>query len=360
MNYTIKSLKTLRNRCFFTCFIGMKILKISMMLNSVKEINDILTVAIARNITDIHFELRAAILQVRFREDGFLKKYKEYLSADTIYILTRLKVMANLDINLKVPQDGRFNYANVDIRVSTMPTYLGEKIVLRLLLAKPELHTLTELGLPEFIIEELNLIIKKLSGLILVTGPTGSGKTTTLYAILRICNAEQKNIVTIEDPVEYQLPGINQIQINNNLALSFSTLLRSVLRQDPDIIFIGEVRDAETATIAIRAALTGHLVLATLHTRDSKETITRLKDLGIPEYLIRDTVSCVIGQRLFRKLCPACLGKGCSICGEDGFKGRSGIYEFYLPQKNILYDFQSAKADILKKGITREQELFFI
>jgi general secretion pathway protein E len=240
-----------------------------------------------------------------------------------------------------------------------MPLYDGEKVVLRLLTGGGRPLSLGELGMPVFMIDELKKIICKRSGLILITGPTGSGKSTTLYSLLRLCNAEHFNILTIEDPVEYQLSDINQVQVNQS-GLSFSVALRSALRQDPDIIFIGEIRDVETAAIALRAALTGHLVMATLHTRDSKEAVIRLKDLGVPDYLLKDTIRAVLAQRLYRKLCLSCRGQGCPACEGDGFLGRSGIFEYYDPEKQTYYNFEQAKQDILSQGLTVSNELFFI
>lgn len=328
-------------------------------MNPVKEINELLAHVFIQGITDIHLEANKQFFRIRIRKDGILKTIKSYPPAEGSAYLARIKVMANLDINGRTPQDGRFTFEDSDVRVATLPLYRGEKIVLRLLRREKHSLSLTELGMPLFMIEELKQIIKKMAGLILLTGPTGSGKTTTLYSLLNLCDASRFNIITLEDPVEYHMSEVNQVQINNS-GLSFSAVLRNVLRQDPDIIFIGEIRDPETAAIALRAALTGHLVFATLHTRDSQEALIRLRDLGVPEYLLKGTIRCVLAQRLYRKICQSCLGQGCPKCEGDGFGGRSAIFEYYDPERNFKYDFATAKTEVLGASLTRATELFFI
>jgi type II secretory ATPase GspE/PulE/Tfp pilus assembly ATPase PilB-like protein len=257
--------------------------------------------------------------------------------------------MAGIDTNKFGVQDGRFSYKERDVRLSVMPVFWGEKIVLRLLGQSLQLNV-NLLGLPPTILPSLQNNIGKTAGLILVTGPTGSGKTTTLYSLLKLLDRARKNVITIEDPIEYQLEGINQVQINQARDLGFAGVLRAALRQDPDIIFIGEIRDETTAQIAVRAALTGHLVFATLHTRDTLETFTRLLDLGIAKYLLEAVLICILSQRLYRKLCPS---------APDGFKGRSGLFEYRSFPDNVTYSFAEAREEILKNGLSTAKELLF-
>ena len=261
--------------------------------------------------SDIHLEPQEDEMDVRFRVDGILRKVMTVPKRLRSGVQSRIKVMANLDITeRRRPQDGRMQLkvgdAEVDLRVSTLPTIHGEKIVARVLNKAHGLLSIDELGFSDQTTEQLLRILKLNQGMILVTGPTGSGKTTTLYGFLSHLNSVEKNIITIEDPVEYQLEGINQVQINPKVNLTFATGLRSILRQDPDIIMVGEIRDTETAEIAVRSALTGHLVLSTLHTNHTVATIARLLDMNIEPYLISSTVSAVISQRLVRKVCPDC------------------------------------------------------
>ncbi len=328
------------------------------MLNIVKEINDLLNYCISLKISDIHLESVKDGLRIRIRRDGILVLYKKLTAIYRTELLARLKIMAKLDINSLLPQDGRFTYQKTDIRISTIPTYWAEKIVLRLLFFDIALLNIQALGLPMEIINSLTGYLNT-SGIILVTGPTGSGKTTTLYSILKLLDCQKKNILTIEDPIEYQLDNINQIQINPRTGLTFASVLRAVLRLDPDIIFVGEIRDAETAAITFRAALTGHLVLATLHTRDTNETKTRLQDLGLEDFMINSTLNCVIAQRLYRLVCKHCQGDGCAACGNEGYRDRRGLFEYLAPKENIFYSFQKAREVILQKGLTTEKELLF-
>ncbi|MDH4285645.1 MAG: GspE/PulE family protein, partial [Gallionellaceae bacterium] len=272
----------------------------------------------------------------------------------------RLKLMSGLDISEKrLPQDGRFNVRVrdqiVDVRISTMPTQHGESVVMRLLNPGSTFITLDKLGMPPDMLERFREIIQRSSGMVLVTGPTGSGKTTTLYAALSEINTMDQKIITVEDPVEYRLPGITQVQVNEKIELTFSKVLRSTLRQDPDIILVGEMRDSETAQIGLRAAMTGHLVFSTLHTRDAASTLFRLVDMGIPKYLVASSVQVVLAQRLLRRICESCSkphvptpqeaewlehenvarekwgsllqGRGCSHCNGTGYSGRLGVYE---------------------------------
>jgi type IV pilus assembly protein PilB len=325
---------------------------------AVIAVNDLLLEAVRGDASDIHLEPTENSLRARFRVDGLLKVTKEFPAELIPSIISRIKVMARMDIGeRRKPQDGRFEVPvggrDFDVRVSTLPISYGEKVVMRLLDKGKVRITLGELGLDP---DQQSLFRKHLlrpHEIILVTGPTGSGKTTTLYAALNLINSSDKNIVTVEDPVEYEMSGVNQVQVNPRAALTFASALRSILRQDPDVVMIGEIRDSETAEIAIQSALTGHLVLSTLHTNDSCGSITRLMDMGIPPFLIASALGAVIAQRLVRVLCKSCrtpfippaqvqedLGlvydpnrqfyqsKGCRQCDQTGYRGRVAIYEF--------------------------------
>ncbi len=301
----------------------------------IKLVNMTVMQAVRERASDIHIEPEEDVLKIRFRIDGILHEKsappKHFQSA----VISRIKILANLDIaERRRPQDGRFQMkmenSQIDIRVSCIPTIYGENLVMRLLDTNDALLSLKELGFAKETLEKYNNLLKHPHGIILVTGPTGSGKTTTLYASLNCLNTSEKNIITIEDPVEYHLNGIRQIQINPNVDLTFANGLRSILRQDPDIIMVGEIRDFETAEIAIQAALTGHLVFATLHTNDAPGAITRLIDMGVEPFLISSSVIGIIAQRLVRIFCPECKGKGCQRCMNTGYKGRVGIYELLI------------------------------
>ncbi len=325
----------------------------------IRMLNTILMEAIGQGASDVHFEPLEQGLEVRYRIDGVLQPRhappKEYQPQ----LITRIKVMSKLDIaEHRLPQDGRIKLKmgnkQIDFRVSTVPTVFGERIVLRILDKSNVLVGLNKLGIREEILEAFKRQIHLSEGIVLVTGPTGSGKTTTLYSALSEINSPEVNIMTIEDPVEYKLQGMAQIGVNPKINLSFATGLRHILRQDPDVIMIGEIRDKETAEIAIQASLTGHLVLSTLHTNDAPSALTRLVDMGIEPYLLSSSVIGVLAQRLVRKICPHCRysyiptdrelgelalkredlqegslfkGKGCDHCFGSGYKGRCGIYE---------------------------------
>ena len=316
--------------------------------------------AIQVNASDVHVEPQEARVQIRFRIDGALMLQTESDVSVGPALVQRLKLMAGLDISeRRLPQDGRLNVLvrdnPIDVRMSTMPTQFGESVVLRLLNKNAGLQKLDALGMQPRILAKLREIIQRTTGTVLVTGPTGSGKTTTLYAALSEVNTIDRNIITVEDPVEYRLPGINQVQVNEKIELTFSRVLRSVLRQDPDIILVGEIRDEETAQIALRASLTGHLVFSTLHTKDAMTTPVRLIDMGAPAYMVATALEVVIAQRLVRKVCESCSephlpeeremrwlerdlgaagkagtyrrGRGCSHCHGTGYHGRIGVYE---------------------------------
>ena len=320
-------------------------------------VNTMIEQAARQRASDIHVEPLQDIVRVRYRIDGELYNKMKYASQLSNAIIARLKVLAGMDISEKrKPQDGRITYEvdrrEYDIRVSTIPTVYGEKCVMRLALKKGLLRDKSTLGFDDYELEKFDHILSNPHGIVLVTGPTGSGKSTTLYTALAELNTEDVNIITVEDPVEANIDGINQVQVNNKANLTFASALRSILRQDPDIIMIGEIRDAETALIATQASITGHLVVSTLHTNSSANTVTRLLDMGVDSYLIADSVVGIIAQRLVRKLCPYCkkprlaneyelefMGcdpeekltiyepTGCQRCNKTGYFGRMGVFE---------------------------------
>jgi general secretion pathway protein E len=268
-------------------------------------------------------------------------------------LISRLKIMAELDIAEKrLPQDGRISLRlgsrAVDVRVSTLPSAHGERAVLRLLDKSESRLTLEAVGMQGQVLQHIEQLVAQPHGIILVTGPTGSGKTTTLYAALQRLDAHRQNIMTVEDPIEYELPGVGQTQVNAKIDLTFAKALRAILRQDPDVIMIGEIRDFETAQIAIQASLTGHLVLATLHTNDAASAVTRLTDMGIEPFLLSSSLLGVLAQRLVRKLCSHCLGSGCVHCAQTGYAGRTGIFELLVTNDAIRAQIhaQAAEADI--------------
>jgi general secretion pathway protein E len=318
----------------------------------IRLLNSILFQAVKERASDIHIEPFERELEVRFRIDGLLYKMLTPPKVIQEALTSRVKIMAGLNIAEKrLPQDGRIRVKvagrDVDIRVSLIPTFFGERVVLRLLDKQRGILSLREIGLSNSNDAYMDRLLSRTSGIILVTGPTGSGKTTTLYAALSQINSPEKNIITIEDPIEYQLKGVGQIQVNPKIGLSFANGLRSILRQDPDIVMIGEIRDAETAEIAMQASLTGHLVLSTLHTNDAATAVTRLIDMGVEPFMVASSLSAVLAQRLVRVICPHCKesylpdrdypgvelppllyrGRGCEMCFNLGSKGRIGIYE---------------------------------
>ncbi|MBP1749064.1 MAG: epsE [Deltaproteobacteria bacterium] len=344
----------------------------------VRFVNSLLAQALADSASDIHVEPAKNTMRVRMRVDGRLRDVPSPDKKMFLPIVSRIKILAGIDIaKTRTPQDGRFNIREssreVGVRVSTFPTIHGEKVVLRLLDKSTALYGIDNLGFLKDDKEKIKSVLKRPYGFILSTGPTGSGKSTTLYAILNFINSVEKNIITIEDPVEYTLDGLAQAQVNPRAGLTFETGLRSILRQDPDVIMVGEIRDRETANIAIHSALTGHLVLSTLHTNDAASAITRLVEMGIEPFLVTSSVTCVIGQRLLRKICPECKeayypapsvhktfqiredvllyrGKGCPACKYKGFRGRTGVYEV-LVMDDELRELINSKApgEILKK-----------
>lgn len=331
--------------------------------------------AVQIHASDIHIEPDENVLRIRQRVDGVLQEHIMDETRIAPALVLKLKLMGGLDISEKrLPQDGRFTVTvkdhNIDVRLSTMPVQYGESVVMRLLDQTGGTLELDALGMPETILKRMEVLIRRPHGMILVTGPTGSGKTTTLYAALKALNSPEKKIITIEDPVEYRISRINQIQVNTNIGLSFARVLRSALRQDPDIVLVGEIRDDETAEIGLRAAMTGHMVLSTLHTNDSIGTVNRLLDMGIKSYLLASALHAILAQRLVRRICQSCStsaeldpqqtawlkahgnetafkttfkkGKGCGYCNYTGYLGRIGVYE--------LLEFDQKVSDILSQG----------
>jgi general secretion pathway protein E len=315
----------------------------------IRMLNALLTQAAKDGASDIHIEPYERSSSVRFRVDGTLREVVQPNRALHAALISRLKIMAELDIAEKrLPQDGRISLRiggrAIDVRVSTLPSAHGERAVLRLLDKSESKFSLQSLGMDGEVLERFQKLVAQPHGILLVTGPTGSGKTTTLYAALQTIDTATTNVLTVEDPIEYELPGIGQTQVNAKIDLSFAKALRAILRQDPDAIMIGEIRDFETAQIAIQASLTGHLVLATLHTNDAPSAVTRLTDMGVEPFLLSSSVLGVLAQRLVRKLCPDCKkadeqGRyhpvGCASCGFTGYKGRTGVYELMVADEQV-------------------------
>ena len=368
----------------------------------IRLLNAILQQAVKERASDIHIEPYEKELDVRMRVDGILRHVLTPPKIIQDALISRVKIMANLDIGEKrLPQDGRIRLLiggrDIDIRVSTIPTTFGERAVLRLLDRKQGVIGLWEVGLGSDDVSAIEELLKRTNGIILVTGPTGSGKTTTLYAALNKVHTEEKNIITVEDPVEYQLTGVGQIHVNPRIGLTFASGLRSILRQDPDVIMVGEIRDVETAEIAIQASLTGHLVLSTLHTNDAPSAIIRLIDMGVEPYLVASSLMGALAQRLVRVICPDCKesyapskteksyftdtsltpagagragkrsfklyrGKGCDKCGGQGYLGRTGIFELLIIDDKIRQlitaktDSQSIKSAAVSGGMKTLRE----
>ena len=331
----------------------------------VKLLNSIITQAVKSRASDIHMEPFEEVLRIRFRVDGELYEVMTPSIAAHGALVTRIKIMGKMDIAEKrLPQDGRvetnIDGKEIDLRISTLPTVFGEKIVIRILDRSGFIADKSQLGFTSTNMELFNKIIQSTYGIILVTGPTGSGKSTTLYSMLTDLNSINKNIITVEDPVEYKMNGVNQVQVNMKAGLNFANGLKSILRQDPDVIMIGEIRDAETANIAVSAAITGHVVLSTMHTNDAPSTISRLLDMGVEPFLVANALIGVISQRLVRRICSQCKttyepnigeqkflgidsgvklhkGKGCKNCSGTGYKGRIAIHEVMPVTKEIRH-----------------------
>jgi len=349
----------------------------------VKLVDSIIRQAIKLTASDIHIEPAENNLRIRFRVDGDLQEIMTLAKSSHSAIVTRIKIMGKMNIAEKrIPQDGRVetnvDSRDIDMRISILPTVHGEKIVIRLLDRSGVVLSKRQLGFIDENLDVFDTIIQNPHGIILVTGPTGSGKTTTLYAVLKELNKIDKNIITVEDPVEYRLDGINQSQVNVKAGLTFANGLRAILRQDPDIVMIGEIRDAETAQIAVRAAITGHLVLSTLHTNDTASTVTRLMDMGIEPYLISGSIVGIIAQRLLKKICSNCKvsysgdsndrklldidhdpvlykGEGCNSCNHTGYKGRTSIHEIMPISSTIKSLIDSRQTvDVIKKNAVEQ------
>lgn len=323
----------------------------------IRLVHQILTLGVQQKASDIHIDPQEREVLIRYRVDGILRTERALPKHMQNNLTARIKIMANMNITeQRIPQDGRIktvlDFHPVDLRVSTLPSIFGEKIVLRILDLSNSLIDLTQMGFHPTNMERVERMLAQPTGMVLITGPTGSGKSSTLYAFLNRLNTEEVNIITIEDPVEYHLEGINQVQVNPSIGLTFANGLRSILRQDPDIIMVGEIRDSETAEIVVRASLTGHLVLSTIHTNDSISTITRLIDMKVEPFLVAASLSGIISQRLIRKVCRDCAevqpaterekelfaergieietitrGRGCGVCGQTGYRGRLAIHE---------------------------------
>jgi general secretion pathway protein E len=327
---------------------------------AVKILHTLITDAYHEHASDIHIDPQEHEAIIKFRIDGYLTQQKTLTISKHHDLIGRIKILTHLRTDEHMaPQDGRCRIEIspklfVDIRVSIIPSYYGESAVLRLLTDTTSLPTLTELGLSSDDQKKIHKVLSKSTGMILVTGPTGSGKTTTLYTLLKMLNNGRKSILTIEDPIEYSLPGIRQIQTNRERGLTFATGLRAIVRQDPDIIMVGEIRDEETASIATHIALTGHLLLATLHTNDAATTIPRLVDMKIDPYLIASTVSIIIAQRLIRRACPHCQ-HGCDHCNNESYKGRVGIFEVLYVEEQIQNAIMDRVSTKLLRTIASER-----
>jgi len=351
----------------------------------IKFVNALFYQAIKKRASDIHIEVQEKRGEVRFRIDGMLVKNADLDKKVVNLIISRIKVISNLDISEKrIPQDGRTQIKiageTLDVRVSVLPTFYGERVVMRLLMQSSQIPDISELGFNEEIMGDIKKLLRSSHGIILVTGPTGSGKTTSLHSFLRQVESPEKNIMTVEDPVEYKSDSISQIQVNEKVGLTFASALRSILRQDPDVIMIGEIRDEETAAIAVRAALTGHLVFSTLHTNSAAATISRLVDMGIEPFLVSSSLLGILAQRLVRMLCPHCKeedtlaeefakdydlprdaaiykAKGCAKCNYTGYVGRRSIGELLLMDEHVkdllktTTDEHTIKTELEKQGL---------
>lgn len=364
------------------------LIKAAEKLPIIKILDTLLEYAVAERASDIHIEALSNEVVIRFRIDGILHDIVKFPRGIEAALIARIKILSNLKIDEhRIPQDGRYKFAtneeSIGLRVSIIPGFYTENVVMRLLPESKRPLSLEELGIVGQNLQLIKMAIKKPHGMILVTGPTGSGKTTTLYSILNILNTIKVKICTIEDPIEYGIERVSQIQVNQKSGLTFAAGLRSLLRHDPDIIMVGEIRDKETAEIAVHAALTGHLVLSTLHTNDASGAVPRLLDMGVEGYLVSSTVNIIVAQRLVRKICTACIkehtpqkeissilikelgvdirgqkfykGQGCEECHKSGYYGRIGIYEVLPLSENIRHMItQKCPADVLRKEAIKE------
>ncbi|HJV46783.1 MAG TPA: ATPase, T2SS/T4P/T4SS family [Bacillota bacterium] len=356
----------------------------------VKLVNQILLNAAQQRASDIHIDPQESKIVIRYRIDGVLRVERTLPKHMLSMLIARIKIMSNLNITEhRLPQDGRLKisveHLSIDVRVSTLPTMYGEKIVLRLLDLSNAINDLDRLGFNSLNLSRFKHLIEQPNGIMLITGPTGSGKSSTLYAALNQLNTEEVNIITIEDPVEYQLDGINQIQVNSAIGMTFAAGLRSILRQDPNIVMVGEIRDKETAEIAIRASLTGHLVLSTIHTNDSISTITRLIDMGIEPFMVAASLTGIVAQRLVRRVCRDCQqvvepterekeifakrgiqvsrihrGKGCGTCNMSGYRGRVAIHELLVMDEEIRKMIMNNKPISMIKNYALKNKTIFL
>ena len=367
-----------------------------MLPSSIAFIDKMIKEAMERRCSDIHINPCSYSVEIKYRIDGNIYHVKSIPLDGYSKVVGRIKVMSGMDTTeRRLPQEGKFqfkfNEEMHDIRVSVIPTIKGEKISIRILYNELKISKLSKIGFNENAIIQIRRLLKNTSGMILISGPTGSGKTTTLYSMLNEIHNENSNIITIEDPVEYSIDGINQISVNSKIGLTFSEILKSVVRQDPDVIMLGEIRDKESAEISLRASVTGHLVMSTIHTSDAPSAILRLLDMGIPKYMVGDAINAVIAQRLIKKLCPYCKekdesiietiaykSKGCDSCDNLGYSGRALVYEvmeIHDSHREIINNNFSTKLlkdysikngmkslnhkgmELLKKGITSLDEL---
>ncbi|WLV24121.1 ATPase, T2SS/T4P/T4SS family [Aciduricibacillus chroicocephali] len=356
----------------------------------VRLVNQIIGNAVTQRASDVHFDPQDTELKIRYRVDGVLHDERTLPKHMQNIIIARIKIMGNLNITEnRIPQDGRIkmtvNYKPIDIRLSTLPSVYGEKVVMRILDLSNALDQLERVGFSNSNMEKFKEMIDKPNGIVLITGPTGSGKSSTLYAALNRLNSEEVNIITIEDPVEYQLKGINQVQVNEAVGMTFASGLRSILRQDPDIVMIGEIRDAETAQIAVRASLTGHLALSTLHTNSAVAALTRLIDMGIEPFLIASSLSGVVAQRLVRRVCRDCAetfeptdrekeifashglapqpvkrGIGCASCNSTGYRGRVALHEVLILDDRIREMIMQSESSNVIKSYVMQQGMAFL
>ncbi len=330
----------------------------------IRLLNALLTQAAKEGASDIHIEPYERHSSVRFRIDGTLREVVQPHRGLHAALISRLKIMADLDIAEKrLPQDGRISLRlgqrAIDVRVSTLAGAHGERAVLRLLDKSESRLSLASVGMGGQTLTRFGRLIEQPHGIILVTGPTGSGKTTTLYSALQTLDASTQNILTVEDPIEYELPGVGQTQVNPKIDLTFAKALRAILRQDPDVIMIGEIRDFETAQIAIQASLTGHLVLATLHTNDACSAVTRLMDMGVEPFLLSSSLLGALAQRLVRRICPACNARGCEACHQTGYQGRTGIFELLsvdAPMRELIHN-QASEAELKRAALSGGMQL---
>ncbi len=351
----------------------------------VRLVNQMIHQAVSQHASDIHVDPGADTVAIRYRVDGILQTEQTLPKSMQNIVVARIKIMAEMNIaERRLPQDGRIqfdvDFHQVDIRVSTLPTVNGEKCVMRLLDASTGVYEMEKLGLSVSNLEIFRSMIRAAYGIVLITGPTGSGKTSTLYAALQAVNSEERNIITIEDPVEYQLPGINQVHVNTITGLTFARGLRSILRQDPDVVMVGEIRDSETAEIAVRGALTGHMVLSTLHTNDAVSSVTRLIDMGVEPFLVASAIIGVVAQRLVRRVCEHCAqnykptpaeaawledrkypithlvkGRGCSYCKKTGYRGRLAVHEVITFDDNLRGMVVEKRTDAEYRKYVREK-----